>query len=101
MRFLLITRKFSWLAWITLVISLSACVNPQQVELLERDQRRSRGDVSAMQGDIDSMRATLADTRANIQQIQRDVSAIKERIDETRVQVGRQIGQTSREGDQR
>jgi len=101
MRFLLITRKFSWLAWITLVISLSACVNPQQVELLERDQRRSRGDVSAMQADIDSMRATLADTRANIQQMQRDVNAIKERIDETRVQVGRQIGQTSREGDQR
>jgi hypothetical protein len=29
------------------------------------------------------------------------VSALKERVDETRVQVGRQIGQTSREGDQR
>ena len=28
-------------------------------------------------------------------------SAIRERIDETRVQVGRQIGQTSRDGDQR
>jgi len=33
--------------------------------------------------------------------MQRDLSAIKERIDETRVQVGREIGQTSREGDQR
>ena len=29
------------------------------------------------------------------------MSALKERVDETRVQVGRQIGQTSREGDQR
>jgi tol-pal system protein YbgF len=47
------------------------------------------------------VRTSLADTRANIQQMQGDLSAIKERIDETRVQVGRQIGQTSRDGDQR
>ncbi|MBM4296721.1 MAG: tol-pal system protein YbgF [Deltaproteobacteria bacterium] len=80
---------------------LSACVNPQQVDVLERDQRRLRADMGSLQGDVDGFRATLADTRANIQQMQRDVSAIKERIDETRVQVGRQIGQTSRDGDQR
>jgi tol-pal system protein YbgF len=83
---------FSW---------LSACVNPQQVDLLEREQRRMRGDMANLQSDVEGFRATLADTRANIQQMQRDLSAIKERIDETRVQVGRQIGQTSREGDQR
>jgi tol-pal system protein YbgF len=83
---------FSW---------LSACVNPQQVDLLERDQRRMRGDIASLQSDVDNFRTTLADTRANIQQMQRDLSAIKERIDETRVQVGRQIGQTNREGDQR
>jgi len=83
------------LAW------LSACVNPQQVDLLEREQRRMRGDMANLQSDIDGFRTTLADTRANIQQMQRDLSAIKERIDETRVQVGRQIGQTNREGDQR
>lgn len=80
---------------------LSACVNPQQVDVLERDQRRLRADMGNLQGDVDGFRATLADTRANIQQMQRDLSAIKERIDETRVQVGRQIGQTSRDGDQR
>ncbi|HLN85711.1 MAG TPA: tol-pal system protein YbgF [Candidatus Limnocylindrales bacterium] len=80
---------------------LSACVNPQQVDLVERDQRRLRADMGNLQGDVDGFRATLADTRANIQQMQRDLSAIKERIDETRVQVGRQIGQTSRDGDQR
>ena len=80
---------------------LSACVNPQQVELLERDQRRLRGEMNTLHSDIDGFRATLADTRANIQQMQRDLSAIKERIDETRVQVGRQIGQTSKDGDQR
>lgn len=81
--------------------ALSACVNPQQVELLERDQRRARGDLANLQAEIDGFRATLADTRANVQQMQRELSAIKERIDETRVQVGRQLGQTSREGDQR
>ncbi len=69
---------------------LSACVNPQQIELLEREQRRMRSDVNGLHTDVDSIRATLADTRANIQQMQRDLNAIKERIDETRVQVGRQ-----------
>src|SRR5947207_2332415 len=77
---------------------LSACVNPQQVELLEREQRRLRSDVNSLHTDVDNFRAMLADTRANIQQMQRDLSAIKERIDETRVQVGRQLGQTSRDG---
>jgi len=81
--------------------SLWSCVNPQQVELLEREQRRLRGDMNTLRSDVDNFRATLADTRANIQQMQRDLSAIKERIDETRVQVGRQIGQTNRDGDQR
>jgi len=80
---------------------VSGCVNPQQVDLLERDQRRLRAEMGNLQGDVEGFRVTLADTRANIQQMQRDLSAIKERIDETRVQVGRQIGQTSRDGDQR
>lgn len=84
-----------------LCAGLASCVNPQQVEFLERDQRRLRADLTTLQADIDAVRTTLADTRANIQQMQRDLGAIKERVDETRVQVGRQIGQTSREGDQR
>jgi tol-pal system protein YbgF len=77
------------------------CAPTQQIDLIEREQRRMRTDTNAMQSDLDSMRGTLADTRANMQQMQREVSALKERVDETRVQVGRQIGQTSREGDQR
>src|SRR4029077_7410284 len=80
---------------------LFGCAAPQQIELIEREQRRLRNDTNAMQSDVDSMRGTLADTRANVQQIQRDVNALKERVDETRVQVGKQIGQTSRDGDQR
>jgi tol-pal system protein YbgF len=77
------------------------CVNSQQMDLIEREQRRMRTDTNNVQSDVESMRATLADTRANVQQMQRDLSALKERMDETRVQVGRQIGQTNREGDQR
>ncbi|MGZ8494880.1 MAG: tol-pal system protein YbgF [Candidatus Binatia bacterium] len=102
------TYKFPILYVLTALVVTSGCVNPQQVELLERDQRRLRGDVGSiqssigtMQSDIDAVRTSLADTRANLQQMQRDISAIRERIDETRVQVGRQIGQTSRDGDQR
>lgn len=86
---------------LVVLLALSGCVNPQQVEVLERDQRRLRGDIASLQADIDGVRTSLADTRASMQQMQRDVSAFRERIDETRVQVGRQIGQTSREGDQR
>ena len=80
---------------------LSSCVNPQQVDLLEREQRRLRADMNSVHSDVESFRSTLADTRANIQQMQRELSAIKERIDETRVQVGRQLGQTNKEGDTR
>lgn len=77
------------------------CVHPQQMELIEREQRRIRTDTNSMQSDVESMRGALADTRANVQQMQRDLTVLKERMDETRVQVGRQIGQTNREGDQR
>lgn len=90
------------------VIWVSACVQPAQVELIEREQRRLRGDTSQAQksldsvrADIDSVRSSLADTRANLQQLQREFSGLRERIEETRFQVGRQLGQSTREGDQR
>src|SRR5688500_8753192 len=57
--------------------------------------------MNTLHSDVDGFRTTLADTRANIQQIQREISAIRERIDETKVQVGRQLGQTNLAGDQR
>jgi tol-pal system protein YbgF len=89
-------------------VGLSACVQPQQVDLIEREQRRLRGDTSqvqtsldAVRADLNSVRSTLADTRANLQQMQREFSALRERIEETRTQVGRQIGESTRGGDQR
>jgi len=97
----MIARKYFLVLMLGSTCWLVSCVNPQQVEFLEREQRRQRGDITTLQADVDSVRTTLADTRANIQQMQRDLNAIKERIDETRVQVGRQLGQTNRDGDQR
>lgn len=86
---------------LSLLMGLSACVQPQQVDLIEREQRRIRGETTNAQSEIESMRSSLADTRATVQQLQREFNAIKERIEETRYQMGRQIGQSSREGDQR
>ena len=97
----LLQHKLLFAAMLSAGTLLSACVNPQQVDVLEREQRRLRGDMNTLNSDVDGFRTTLADTRANIQQMQREISAIKERIDETKVQVGRQLGQTNREGDQR
>src|SRR5207244_13628576 len=92
--------RLLWLIGATFVW-LSACVQPQQIELIEREQRRLRGDTASVNPDVEALRASLADTRANLQQIQRVFNAMKERIEETRYQVGRQLGQSSREGDQR
>jgi len=96
------TLAVSCLLW------LSGCVQPQQVDLIEREQRRLRSenttvqsDVGTLRSDIDAMRSSLADTRATLQQQQRELSALKERVEETRYQMGRQLGQSSREGDQR
>jgi tol-pal system protein YbgF len=60
-----------------------------------------RGETTNVQSEIEAIRSSLADTRANVQQMQREFSALKERIEETRFQMGRQIGQSSREGDHR
>lgn len=86
---------------LVLASGLWGCVHPQQIEIIEREQRRLRSDMASVQTEIESVRGNVADTRANMQPMQRDLNAVKERIDEARVQMGKQIGQTSREGDQR
>lgn len=83
------------------LLSGSACVQPERVEVLEREQRQLKADSVSQQKQLDSTRATLADTRANLQQVEREISSLKEMIEATRHQVGRQIDNTSREGDQR
>ena len=83
------------------VVGASGCVQPERVEVLEREQRRIQSDNVNQQKEIDATRANLADTRANLQQVQGELSSLKELIDATRHQVGQQIDNTSRQGDQR
>lgn len=87
---------------------VSACAIPQQVDLIEREQRRLRFEQAdlqknstALRGEIDSIRETLADTRANLQQVQREVGVLKENLEEVRAQIDRQLGESVRAGDQR
>ncbi len=89
-------------------VVLSACPSPQQIDIIEREQRRIRGantkiavDNRAIRSEINSVRSSLADTRANLQQVTRDVNAIREKLDEVQYQIGRQLGQSNREGGQR
>ncbi len=81
--------------------ALSACATPQQIDLIEREQRRLRAETTGALEDFDNIRSTLADTRANVQQMQRDLDALKEKVEEVRHQLDRQIGQSTREGGQR
>ena len=87
---------------------LSACPTAQQLEVIEREQRRLRAvnrnvltQSAAIRNEFDSVRSTLADTRANLQKIQRELNALKEKVAEVQYHTGRQIGQSTREGDQR
>ena len=82
-------------------LAVSSCVQPERVEVLEREQRQLQTNNTSQQKQLDETRASLADTRASLQQVQRDVSSLKESIEETRHQVGRQIDNTSRAGDER
>ena len=82
-------------------MTLSACSIPQQIDLIEREQKRLRTEGATTREEFDSVRSTLADTRANLQQMQQELEALKEKVEEVRYQLDRQIGQSTREGDQR
>jgi outer membrane murein-binding lipoprotein Lpp len=92
---------------VSCLLWLSGCVQPQQVDLIEREQRRLRSDsttvqsdVGTLRSDIDAMRSSLADTRATVQQQQRELSALEARRGNP-LSNGAALGQSSREGDQR
>ena len=87
---------------------VSACATPQQLEIIEREQRRLRteasnvrGETTDIRGEFDRVRSSLADTRANLQEVQRDVNALKGKVDELRYLMDRQLGQSTREGEQK
>src|SRR4249920_2619160 len=86
---------------ILLALAAWSCVQPAQIDIIEREQRRMRSEMANVQADLEGIRTNLADTRANLEPMQRDLNAVKERIEEARVQMGKQIGQSSLQGDQR
>jgi tol-pal system protein YbgF len=97
---------FSLCVWTGL--ALSACTIPQQMEFVEREQRSLRTQSAslsrenrAMREELNGVRSSLADTRATLQQLERGLIALKEKVEEIRIQMERQVGQTTREGGQR
>ncbi len=82
-------------------VALSACVTPQQIDVIEREQRTLRNQTSTSRGDLDSIRSSLADTKANLDQMHREIKALGEKVEEVRFQLDRQIGRSTKEGDQR
>jgi tol-pal system protein YbgF len=87
---------------------LSACAAPQQLAVIEKEQKRLRTEISrlrrgntAIQGEMDGMRSRLADTRATLREMQGEVSVLKEAGDEVRVRFNREIGQSTLQGDQK
>jgi tol-pal system protein YbgF len=97
---------FSLCVWTGL--ALSACSIPQQMEFVEREQRSLRTESAnlsrknrAIREELNGVRASLADTRATLQQVERGLIALREKVEEIRIQIERQIGQSSRDEDQR
>jgi tol-pal system protein YbgF len=82
-------------------VAVSACVTPQQIDVIEREQRTLRNQTSTSRGDLDAIRSSLADTKANLDQMHREIKALNEKVEEVRFQLDRQIGRSTKEGDQR
>jgi tol-pal system protein YbgF len=82
-------------------VALSACAIPQQIDLIEREQKTLRSQNLASRSEVETIRSNLADTRANLDQLHREVNALNEKMEEVRYQLDRQIGKSSKEGDQR
>lgn len=94
-------RMTRFFAPLILTAALAACSIPQQIDLIEREQKTLRSQNLASRSEVESVRASLADTRANLDQLHREVNALKEKVDEVRYQLDRQIGRSTKEGDQR
>lgn len=82
-------------------VAVSACVTPQQIDVIEREQRTLRNQTSISRGDLDAIRSSLADTKANLDQMHREIKVLGEKVEEVRFQLDRQIGRSTKEGDQR
>ncbi len=86
---------------LTVSLLLSACVGPQEMTLVEREQRSLRTENSQLRKDLDGVRAQLADSRASIQEMQSQLNALRGWSDEMRHQIDRQLGESSQQREQK
>jgi tol-pal system protein YbgF len=104
LRSLVIHSCINYRLIITICLALtgfSACGQGERIELLEQAQRRTQTDTATMRKELNSIGSNVADTRADVKQLERQLSGVKERVEEIRHQLGQQIDQSARQGDQR
>lgn len=94
----------NWLSPIFIVFAgmmLSACVTPQELTLVDREQQKLRFDSAQFRKELDGIRTHLADSQATLQEIQGQLNALTEKQAEVRYQMDRRFGNSAREGDQK
>jgi tol-pal system protein YbgF len=80
---------------------LWACVTPQELTIVDREQQKLRCDSVLFRSEIDGIRTHLADTQATLQEVQGQLNALTEKQAEVRYQMDRRLGNSAREGDQK
>jgi len=80
---------------------LWACVTPQELTVVDREQQKLRFDSAQYRKELDSIRTHLADTQATLQDVQGQLNALTEKQAEVRYQINRRLGNSAREGDQK
>lgn len=88
--------------------ALWGCAIPQQLELIEREQRRLRSEDAALRArtdgireEMEKVRSSLADAHANLQKISQDLNQLQGQLEEARFQLTSQVGRSAREKDER
>jgi len=80
---------------------LGSCVAPQEVTLIEREQRQLRVENNQMRKDLDGIRSHVADSRATLQEMQSRLDALREKVGEVSHQMDLRIGQSSLQDNQK
>ncbi len=94
----------NWLSPIFIVFAgmmLSACVTPQELTVVDREQQKLKFDSAQFRKELDGIRTHLADTQATLQETQSQLNALTEKQAEVRYQMDRRLGNSAREGDQK
>ncbi len=80
---------------------LSACVTPQELTVVDREQQKLRFDSAQFRKELDGIRTHLAESQATLQEIQGQLNVLTEKQAEVRYHMDRRLGNSAREGDQK